>query len=117
MAIAPGAPRLLVILFDGFRQREMNHRAHRGLVDAQSESDRADQHANFVGHPHLLVAPACSGIHPAVIGDGGDSLLLQKIHRLFHARNRGRIDDHVSPACLRNVFSSNCGWRAARRTP
>ncbi len=33
-AVASGAPRLLVILFDRLRQREMNYGAHRCFVDA-----------------------------------------------------------------------------------
>jgi hypothetical protein len=32
--IAPRAPSLLVILLNRFRQRKVNHRSHRGFIDA-----------------------------------------------------------------------------------
>src|SRR5712691_6669131 len=76
--VAPGAPRLLIILFDRFRQREMNHGAHGGFIDAEAERDRADQHAHSVRHPALLVAPPVVDLHLAVIRDGGNPHRLEK---------------------------------------
>src|SRR3989442_11296537 len=98
--VAPGAPRLLIILLDRFRQREMNHGAYGSLVDTQSESYGAHQHAHFVRHPALLVAPSSAGIHLAVICDGGNSLLLEEIHCLFDPGDRGGVDDDVAVRVL-----------------
>jgi len=90
-AIATGAARFLIVLFNGLRQREMDHGAHRRLIDAQSESDRADEDTNFVRHPAFLVGTTLVFLHLAVIGNGWNSLLLQEINRLFHASDSGRI--------------------------
>src|SRR5712692_9889733 len=100
MPVAPGASRLLVILLDRFRQREMNHGAYGSLVDTQSESYGAHQHAHFVRHPALLVAPSSPGIHLAVICNGGNSLLLEEIHCPFDPGDRGGVDDDVAVRVL-----------------
>src|SRR5439155_16591391 len=47
LAVASGAARLLIILLDRLRHREMNYSSHRRLVDSQSEGDRPDQHGHF----------------------------------------------------------------------
>src|SRR5258708_7972823 len=65
-AVTAGASGFLIILFDGLGQREVDDGAHGGFVDAESESDCADQDANFVGHPALLVAPALIVLHLGV---------------------------------------------------
>ena len=93
--VAAGAARFLVKLLDGFRQRGVDHGAHRRLVDPQPEGDGAHQHAHFVVHPALLVAAAVGGLHLAVIGDGGDAPVRQKIHGLFHRGDGGRVHDHA----------------------
>ena len=95
-AIASGASRFLVILLDRFRQREMNHRAHRRLVDAQSEGDRAHQHAHFVRHPAFLIAPPQVAFHLAVISDGGNSCSSEEIHRLFNPGDGRRVNDDAA---------------------
>src|SRR5271154_1344350 len=96
LAIAPRPSRLLVILLNRFRQRQVNHRPHRRLVDAQTKSDSANQHPHFVGHPPLLAAPPRIGSHLAVISHGGDVAIFQKIDSLLHAINRRRINNHVA---------------------
>ena len=83
-AVAPGAACLLVVLFNRFGQREMDHGPNVRLVDAESEGDRPNQHAYFVRHPAFLVVLARSGVHFAVVRRGGNALIFQKIDRLFH---------------------------------
>src|SRR2546427_10817983 len=90
--VAPGAPRLLVVLLDRFRQREMNHGAYGSFVDTQSESYGAHQHAHFVRHPALLVAPSSAGIHLAVICNGGASLVPQGSPPPLRPSRRGGRD-------------------------
>src|SRR5205823_1973582 len=94
--VAAGATRLLVILLDALREREMNHRAHGGLIDAQAEGHRADHDAHFVGHPFFLILAAGRALHLAVITDGGDAVFLEEIDSVTNARDRGSVDDHAS---------------------
>ena len=35
------------------------------------------------------------GLHLAVIGDRGNPLVLQVVHRALHLRDGGRVDDHA----------------------
>src|ERR1700690_3015719 len=65
-AVATGAAGFLVILLDRFRQSEVDYGAHGGFIDAEAESDRADEDGNFVGHPKLLILAATVAIHFAV---------------------------------------------------
>ncbi len=65
-AVASGAPRLLVKLLDGFRQREMDHGAHGGFVDAQAERDGLP--ADCV----LLWQKKDAGLHVYFIGQIND---------------------------------------------
>src|SRR5271166_1187765 len=58
ISVAPSASCLLVILLDRLGQRQMHHGAHCRLVDAEAESDGADQYAHFVRHPQFLIAAA-----------------------------------------------------------
>ena len=88
-SISPRAARLLVILLDRLRQRQVNHGAHRGLVDAKAERDRSHQHPHFVRHPSFLVLPPHGRFHLPVIRDGRDPALLQIFDRLFDAANGG----------------------------
>src|SRR3989475_11008039 len=90
--VAPGAPRLLVILLNRFRQREMNHGAYGSFVDTQSESYGAHQHGHFVRHPAFLVAPSSAGIHLAVICNGGNSLVPQGSPPPLRPSRRGGRD-------------------------
>ena len=57
-AVATGAARFLVILLDGFRQREMDHGADGGFIDAQAESDGADKDGNS---RRTSIFPDCGG--------------------------------------------------------
>ena len=104
LAIASGASGFLVILLDGFRQREMNDGADGGLINSQPKGNGADQHAHFVGHPALLIAAAVVRVHFAVVADGGDALVLEKIHRLFYAIDGGRINNDVAVGIIAQDF-------------
>ena len=96
--VASRTARFLVILLDRFRQREMDHSANGGFIDPQAKGDGADQHADFVGHPSFLVAPAGGVVHLAVVADGFDSGFGEQDDGLFDARDGGRVNDYVSPA-------------------
>ena len=95
-AVAARAARFLVVLLDRFRQRKVNDGADSSLVDAQAKRNGADQHADFIRHPALLVTAASVGVHLAVIGDGGNSLLGQKIDGLLDFADGRRINNHVA---------------------
>ena len=94
-SVASGTACFLIILLDGFWQREVDHSANGGLVDAESESNCADEDADFVGHPAFLILATALGIHFAVIRKGWDFVLLEEFDGRFHFRNRGRIDDQI----------------------
>ncbi len=104
LAIASGAPGFLVILLDGFRQRQMDDGADGCFVNAEAEGDGADQYAHFVGHPALLIAAAVVAVHFAVIADGGDALVLEKIHGFFYAIDGGRIHNDVPVGIIAQSF-------------
>ena len=98
LSIAPRPSRLLVVLLNALGQRKVDHRAHRRLVDAQPESDRAHHHADFIGHPFLLILAPRPRIHLPVVRDGANAVFLEKVHRLPDPRDGRRIHDNVSIA-------------------
>src|SRR5271169_2511920 len=80
LPITPGAPRLLVILLDRFGKREVDYGAHGSLVDAEAKSDGAHQHARFIGHPLFLISLSRFRIHLAVIRDGANAFVPEKVN-------------------------------------
>ena len=87
--IASGATRLLVILFDRLRQREMNHGPDSGLIDAQAEGDGANEHAHLILHPAFLVDATCRSVHLSMVGQRGYSLSFEEGDRLSDTQDRG----------------------------
>ncbi len=100
--IASRAARFLIVLLDAFGEREMNHGAHGGFVDAQTEGQGADHDAHFIGHPFFLVLAPSGAFHLAVIADGGDAVFLEEIDGVSHACDRGGINDDASVRNLPN---------------
>jgi hypothetical protein len=95
-SIAPGAAGLLIELFDAFGQAEADHGADVGFVDAETESDRADEHASFFGHPLFLILAARGSVHLAVIADGGDAVFFKEIDDFAYTGHRWGVDDDVA---------------------
>src|SRR5579862_10044800 len=93
--VAAGTSRFLVILLNRFRQGEMYHRADGSLVDAKTESNRANENAHFVRHPSLLIQAPGFRFHLAVIREGGDVVSFQKFNRGSHLGDGWSVDDHV----------------------
>src|SRR5256885_5242816 len=58
VSVAASPARFLVILFDAFRQGEVNYFTDAGLVDAEPEGDRANDNAHFIRRPQLLIFAA-----------------------------------------------------------
>src|SRR5271169_28232 len=75
--VPPGAASFLVVLLNGLRQRQVNHRPYRGLVDAQAKRDCPDQYPHFVRHPSFLILLPYGRFHLRVIGNRSNSALLQ----------------------------------------
>src|SRR5580692_7694796 len=80
----------------------MDHRAHRGLVDAKPEGDGSNQYAHLVCHPAFLIDPPLIFFHLAVIGNRWDPLLLEEINRLLDARDGRRIHDDGAVGVVAN---------------
>ena len=78
----------------------MNHRADSCLINPQAKSDCANEHANLIGHPALLVLPAGLAAHLAVISNGRNAALLDEIDRLLDTVDGGRINDNVAARVL-----------------
>ncbi len=96
LTVAPCAPSFLVVLLNRLWQREMNHRAHGRLVDAQSKRDCADQHSHLVRHPALLILPAHRRFHLRVIRNRPETFFLQALNCFLDASNGWRIHDHAT---------------------
>ena len=99
------AARLLVVLLDRLRQRQVNHGPYRRFVDAQPERDGSHQHPHFVRHPSFLILPAQGRFHFRVIRNRRNPALLQVFDRLLHPSNGGRIHDHA----LTRVVAQSAG--------
>src|ERR1700687_4933666 len=95
-AITPRSPRFLVILFHALWQRQVNHRAHGGLVDPQAEGQRAHQHAHLVTHPFFLIFAARLRLHLAVVADGRYPIFFEDVNRLSHSCDRRRVHNHIA---------------------
>jgi len=95
-AIAPGAAGFLIELFDAFGQAEADHGADVWFVNAEAESDGADEHASFFAHPLFLIFAASGGVHLAVIADGGDAVFFEQIDDFTDTGYRWGIDDDVA---------------------
>ena len=54
LAVAPGAPDLLVVALDARRQAGVDDRAHVGLVDAHAEGDGGHHHVELAGEEGVL---------------------------------------------------------------
>src|SRR5246127_4426241 len=93
--IATGTAGFLVILLNRFRQCEMYHRADGSLVDAETEGNRANEDANFVRHPPLLILTAGVRFHLAVIRESRNLALFEKFDRGSHLGDGWSVDDHV----------------------
>src|SRR5580700_1685857 len=93
--IPTGTASFLVILLDRFRQSEMDHSADGSLVDAETESNRADEDADFVRHPSLLILATGVGFHLAVIRESRDLVPFQKFNRGSYLGDGWSVDDHV----------------------
>src|SRR5229473_8000586 len=74
----------------------MNHRAYSGFIDPQAESHRAHHDAHFIGHPFFLVLAPRGAFHLAVIADGRDTVFLQEIDCVSHARDCRGVDDDAA---------------------
>src|SRR5579864_434274 len=93
--VATGTSRFLVVLLDRFRQSEMDHSAHCSLVDAETESNRANENAHFVRHPSLLILATGFRLHLAVIRKSRNLVLFEKFNRGSHLGDGWSVDDHV----------------------
>jgi hypothetical protein len=90
----------------------MDDGADRGFIDAQAESDRADQHWNFVGHPFFLITAARGVVHFAVIRDGLDPCFGEQDDGFFDARDGRCVDDYVFSGIRSQRFYEKHGLRA-----
>src|SRR5207244_11083219 len=75
--VASGAPGLLIIALDVFRQIVMHHEADVGFIDAHAERDGGANHPDFIAQELLLIAGAVLGLHAGVIGRGLRAIAVQ----------------------------------------
>ena len=74
----------------------MNHRAHRGLVDAQAESDRAHHDANLIRHPFFLIFAPGEGTHLSMVSDRRNAVFLEEIHGFTDAGDGRGVNDNAA---------------------
>src|ERR1700675_67182 len=74
----------------------MDDGPHGGFVDTETERKRANEHADFVRHPPLLIAFPSLRVHLAVVGNRGDSIFFEEVDGLFYAPNRRSVHNHVA---------------------
>ena len=73
LSVAARAPDFLLIVFERFRQVEMDHAADVRLVDAHAERDGRDDDFAFAAHERLLRRVAILCGHPGVIRARGEA--------------------------------------------
>ena len=73
-AIPPGAPDLLVVALDAFRQVEVDHKADVGLVDPHAKGDRRYHDLGIVANKGFLVPPPLRIFEPGMVGTDRISL-------------------------------------------
>ena len=73
-SVTASAAYFLLIVFEGFRQVEMDHRADVGLVDSHAESDRGDDNVASPLHEIVLRRGANLVRHPRVVGPRGETV-------------------------------------------
>ena len=88
-----GLPGFLIVGLDTFRQVQMRHEAHVGLVDAHAERDRGDDHDTVLIDEAILIAGANAGVKARVIGQRLHAGLGQCGGGVFDLGARQAIDD------------------------
>ena len=91
--VASGSAGFLLIIFERFGERGVNHEAHVGFVNAHSKGDSGDDDLALVAQERLLRFAALFVVHSGVIGSGFESRT-GKFVREFFSRGAGEaIDD------------------------
>ena len=93
LAVAAGAPGLLIIGLDAFRQIEMRDEAHVGFVDAHAERDGGDDHDAVLVDEAILIAGAQAGVEAGMIGQRRDAGLGQRGGGVLDLGARQAVDD------------------------
>ena len=91
-AVAPGAPRLLIVGFEAFRHVVVDDVGDVGLVYAHAESVCRHHDGGAVVLEILLRAAALGVGQPGVVLHGGKAGLPEPGADLFHRRARGAVD-------------------------
>ena len=100
LSVAARATRFLVVLLDRLGQGKVDHGSHGSFVDAQPKGYGPHQNAHLIGHPAFLVLSPQVGFHLPVVGNSGDSVVSQEVHRFFHAGDSRGIYDHAPDAVM-----------------
>ncbi len=91
LAIAAGAPRLLVVRLESTRHRVVNHQPHIGFVDPHTECVGGDDCADPLRHERILDVMPARVVETRVVSGGRDSGALE---------NRGEVIDCFSGRCV-----------------
>ena len=98
LAVAPRAPRFLVVGLHRAGQIEMGDEAHVRLVDAHAEGGGgAQDEAAGALEEGVLVRRAVLGGHAGMVGERADALLVQEGRGLLHLAPAEAINDAVRP--------------------
>ena len=100
IAVTPGPARFLIIALHVFRQVEMHHKTHVGLVDAHAEGHRRHHNGALVPPKGLLHAHTLSIGQTGMISLGLHAFFLEECGGLFNFPARGPVDDARFPCVL-----------------
>ncbi|OPZ87627.1 MAG: hypothetical protein BWY76_00366 [bacterium ADurb.Bin429] len=92
-AVAPRAPRLLIIGFHALRDVQVGDEAHVRLVNAHAEGDGGDDNHPVLALKAVLVALAGGGVHAGVIGQCVPALRRQPVRDLLGLAAGQAVDD------------------------
>ena len=92
-AVAPGAPRLLVVSFQALGDVVVDDEAHVGLVDAHAEGDGGHDDVDFLHQEVILRLCACGGVQSGVVALRLDVVGAQHLGQVFHLLARETVDD------------------------
>ena len=83
LAVAPGAPRLLVVPLDGLGQVVVHHQPDVGLIDAHAERDGGDYDGRLIPDEPVLRCPADRGFESRVVWQRSDTVRREVRGKVF----------------------------------
>ena len=92
-AVTAGAPGLLLVGLDRFRNRRVDHASDVAAIDSHAERNRRHHHVDFLGGEAILRAAAIVGFHSGMIRCGAHALARQVCRDLLGVFSADAVDD------------------------